>query len=107
MRTCQNCAAPIPTAARRCDQCQAEQLPTVGGDAARVFPEVFTVVEENTELDRRIARFSLISLLGSSFLISIISGVSVGSLMIGTSTFFVALLALYVLFQVVGIDLSI
>ncbi len=107
MRACQKCAVPIPTSAKLCPECGQEQETTVGGDEALSFPELETVVKENSELDRRVARFSLFTLMGASVLISVVSGISVGSLALGASAFFVALLALFILFQVIGIDVSI
>lgn len=107
MRACQHCGSAIPTAAKTCEECGKEQLATVGGDAARSYPEVNTIAEANDLHDHNISRFILMILVSSAILISIISGVSFGSLVAGTSTFFVALLALYILFQVAGIDVSI
>ena len=106
MRTCQKCAAPIPTAAKLCDQCGADQHVKVGKLGPQAFPDVRSVAEQNDQHDRRIARFVLAVLLGSSVVISIISGVSLGSMAVGGSTFFIAVLALFVLFQVAGIDVS-
>ena len=107
MRSCQNCATPIPTAAKECEQCGALQLTTVGGEAAKNFPELISVESENNEVDQRVKRFTLISLIGGAIIISAVSGISVGSFVLGVSTFFVALLALFVLYQIAGIDVSI
>ncbi len=106
MRACQSCATPIPTSAKMCIHCGAEQCSSVGGETISHFAEVQNVAEENTVHDQKIARFSLMMLIGGATLISIVSGFSLGSVVVGGSTFFVALLALFVLFQVAGIDVS-
>ena len=106
MRVCQNCAAPIATSAKTCEHCGAEQRLTVGGESPSHFAEVQNVAEENTVHDQKIARFTLMMLVGSAALISLVTGFSLGSVVVAGSTFFVALLALFVLFQVAGIDVS-
>ncbi len=106
MRACQSCATPIPTSAKTCEHCGTEQRSSVGGSTVDHFPEVQKVAKENTVHDQKIARFSLMMLIGAATLISIVSGLSLGSVVVGGSTFFVALLALFILFQVAGIDVS-
>jgi len=69
MRSCQNCATPIPTAAKECEKCGAMQLSTVGGEAAQQFPELMMVENENAEVDMRVKRFTLVSLVGGALLI--------------------------------------
>ncbi len=107
MRACQHCATPIPTSAKKCSECGHDQQATVGGESALSFPELQSVIEDNSQRDQSIARFSLFSLVGGAVLISLISGISVGSFVLGASAFFVALLALFILFQVIGIDVSV
>ena len=107
MRPCQNCSTPIPTKAKECEKCGAQQLPTVGGESARHFPELAKVEQELRDVDQQIKKLTLWSLVGGAILISTVAGVSVGSMVLAISTFFVALLLLFVLFQVAGFDVSI
>lgn len=106
MRTCQHCATPIATNARFCQECGTEQRATIGGDAALSFPEVASVAEENAAHDQWITRMAQLTLIGGAVVISCFSGISLGSFLVGASTFFVALLALFILFQAFGIDIG-
>lgn len=106
MRACQNCAEPIATAAKKCYHCGAEQSPTLGGDGQFRFPEVSQVAEENENRDRAISRFAFMTVLVGAGAISCVSGVSMGSLLVAGSAFFVAVLLLYVAFQLAGVDVG-
>lgn len=106
MRSCQYCAVPIPTMEKVCANCGQTQKATVGGEAARQFPEIAMVAEENDAQDRKFSRTALVALLGISTLVSVVSGVALGELMLIGSLFIVVLLAIYILFQVIGIDVT-
>ena len=105
MRSCQNCAAPIPTAAKVCEKCGTDQSANVGLSSVSI-PAVQNVAEENQKRDEEIGRFVLMALLVSSALIALITGISLSSLVVGAGAFFIALLVLFFTLQALGIDVG-
>ncbi|MEW4490471.1 hypothetical protein AB1L42_20465 [Thalassoglobus sp. JC818] len=106
MRSCQSCAAPIPTSAQTCPSCGAVQADLIGLNSVSGPPLTQDVAHENEKRDQQVARFGLMVLLGGAGCCAFVSGISFSSVLLGGSVFFVALIVIFIALQIIGIDVG-
>lgn len=105
MRACQKCATPIPTAAKICEHCHAEQKATVGL-RCDTSPETLDVAEEMQFRDQEVGRVALMALVTGSILAALVTGFSLSNFAVGAGVFFIALGSLLIAIQSMGIDVG-